>query len=73
MGSAFFYPSWKARGYYWPNGAGKSTLLKALLGIIKPLAGRIEFLGQPYKKVRKSIAYVPQRSAIDLGFSNYSF
>lgn len=64
----FSIPVGKLVGIIGPNGAGKSTLLKALLGIVKPLAGRIEFLGRPYKKVRKSIAYVPQRSAIDWDF-----
>ena len=27
------------------NGSGKSTLVKGLLGLIKPLSGRIEFNG----------------------------
>ncbi len=64
----FSIPTGKLVGIIGPNGAGKSTLLKALLGIVKPLSGRIEFLGQPYKKVRKSIAYVPQRSSVDWDF-----
>ena len=65
---SFSIPQGKLVGIIGPNGAGKSTLLKALLGIVKPLSGRIEFLGQSYKKARKSIAYVPQRSAIDWDF-----
>ncbi len=64
----FTVPAGKLVGIIGPNGAGKSTLLKALLGIVKPLSGRIEFLGEPYKKVRKSVAYVPQRSAVDWDF-----
>lgn len=64
----FSIPSGKLVGVIGPNGAGKSTLLKTLLGIVKPLSGRVEFLGQPYKKVRRSVAYVPQRSAIDWDF-----
>jgi len=51
-----------------PNGAGKSTLLKALLHIVPSLSGLIEFLGLPLKKMRKRIAYVPQRSLIDWDF-----
>ena len=31
-----------------PNGAGKSTLIKAILGIIKPIAGTISIYGQSY-------------------------
>ena len=28
-----------------PNGAGKSTLIKAVIGILKPTRGEINFLG----------------------------
>lgn len=30
-----------------PNGAGKSTTLKTIAGLIEPMAGEVEFLGQP--------------------------
>jgi manganese/zinc/iron transport system ATP- binding protein len=46
-----------------PNGAGKSTLIKAILGIVRPSAGRVEVLGSDSLKdrsVRRRIAYVPQ-------------
>ena len=64
----FSVPKGKLVGIVGPNGAGKSTLLKSLLGIVKPLSGRIEFLGKPYKKARKSVAYVPQRTSVDWDF-----
>ncbi len=51
-----------------PNGAGKTTLIKTLLGLIKPVAGKILFFNQPYTKVRQRIAYVPQRSSVDWDF-----
>lgn len=51
-----------------PNGAGKSTLIKAALGLIKPISGKIEFFGLPLKRVRKRIAYVPQRQSVDWDF-----
>lgn len=51
-----------------PNGAGKSTLLKAALGLLKPVAGHIRFLGQPLKAMRRSIAYAPQRHSVDWDF-----
>jgi len=47
-----------------PNGAGKSTLFKGVVGVIKPLAGRIERNG-----VRaQDIAYLPQVAEIDRSF-----
>ncbi len=47
-----------------PNGAGKSTLLKAIVGLIRPLDGRIEW-GAPSPA---DIAYLPQQSEIDRSF-----
>jgi manganese/zinc/iron transport system ATP- binding protein len=51
-----------------PNGAGKSTFMKALLGLLRPLSGTIELLGQTGKKTKKKIAYVPQRESVDWDF-----
>ena len=55
-------------GVIGPNGAGKSTLLKALLGIEKPLSGRVRFFGKPFKSIKDKIAYVPQKGTIDWDF-----
>ncbi|WP_100398322.1 metal ABC transporter ATP-binding protein [Bacillus sp. FJAT-44742] len=55
-------------GVIGPNGAGKSTLMKALLGLEKTTGGNIEVLGEKVEKVRKKLAYVPQRSDIDWDF-----
>ena len=35
-------------GFLGPNGAGKTTLMRLLVGLIRPDAGEIEMLGQPY-------------------------
>jgi ABC-type branched-subunit amino acid transport system ATPase component len=49
-----------------PNGAGKSTLVRALLGIIKPLTGRVSLAGRDLTGLRtdqicsRSVGYVPQ-------------
>jgi manganese/zinc/iron transport system ATP- binding protein len=60
-------------GIIGPNGAGKSTLLKALLGMAKPLSGKMECFGNPLKKSKKRIAYVPQRSSVDWDFPITAF
>jgi ABC-type Mn2+/Zn2+ transport system ATPase subunit len=60
-------------GLLGPNGAGKTTLLKAIAGLLPIETGRIEFHadGQsaPSGNRRKhTIAYVPQREAVDWDF-----
>ncbi|URZ87276.1 metal ABC transporter ATP-binding protein [Floricoccus penangensis] len=55
-------------GIIGPNGAGKSTFLKAILGLIKKDTGNISIDGMGEKDFRKKVAYVPQRSEIDLSF-----
>lgn len=42
-----------------PNGSGKTTLLRALLGAVKPKAGRV------LQQAGLVVGYVPQRLAID--------
>lgn len=51
-----------------PNGAGKSTLLKAILGLIKPISGGVDFPGLGFEKKIHKIAYVPQSSSVDWDF-----
>ncbi len=46
------------------NGSGKSTLLKTLLGLIKPLSGRIAYDGLD----RSAIGYLPQSTTIAKDF-----
>ncbi len=69
----FQIPPGKLVGIIGPNGAGKSTLLKALLGMAKPLSGKMECFGRPLKKSKKRIAYVPQRSSVDWDFPITAF
>jgi urea ABC transporter ATP-binding protein UrtE len=48
------------------NGMGKTTLLRCIMGLDRPRAGRIGFLGKeigarpPYRVARSGIGYVPQ-------------
>ena len=51
-----------------PNGAGKSTLIKAILGILKPIAGSVTIYDKPYDKQRQLVAYVPQKGSVDWDF-----
>lgn len=51
-----------------PNGAGKSTLIKACLGLIPRAAGEVEFWGEPLRRARGRIGYVPQRESVDWDF-----
>ena len=55
-----------------PNGSGKSTLLKTALGLVRPLAGHVRFLGRPVAQMRGQIGYVPQRHSVDWDFPTTS-
>lgn len=61
-------PSGKLVAIVGPNGAGKSTLLKTALGLLKPITGTVSIFGEPLKKVRRQVAYVPQRESVDWDF-----
>ncbi|MGW2565512.1 thiol reductant ABC exporter subunit CydD [Streptomyces sp. NPDC001537] len=55
-----------------PSGAGKSTLLNALLGFVRPAAGRVRVGGADLAEVdleqwRSRIAWVPQRPQLFAG------
>jgi len=58
-------------GLVGPNGAGKTTLLKAILGLAPIASGHITIFGRPLgprAADRRSIGYVPQRTAIPRRF-----
>ncbi len=65
---SFKFDSHKLIGVIGPNGAGKSTLMKATLGLIPKDKGEVSFDGGSVERVRKNIAYVPQRTDIDWDF-----
>ena len=48
-------------GIVGPNGSGKTTLLKAVLGMIRPLKGRVTRASDTI-----TFGYVPQRETVDL-------
>lgn len=52
-----------------PNGAGKTTFIRALLGLISPRSGSIQYFskeGRPVKEI--SIGYMPQQNQLDREF-----
>jgi ABC-type Mn2+/Zn2+ transport system ATPase subunit len=55
------------RGEFWflvgPNGQGKTTLLLAMLGRLRPLAGRVAFHGEAARPERRG--FVPQHSSLN--------
>lgn len=55
-------------GIIGPNGAGKTTFLKTVLGLIRPLSGKVSFYGKSLGRVRRRVAYVPQRTTVDWDF-----
>ena len=63
-------PAGKLAAIIGPNGAGKTTLIKALVGLIKPVSGGIDFhdVEMENGKLKSKIAYVPQSGSVDWDF-----
>lgn len=64
----FELPKGQITGVIGPNGSGKTTLLKSIMGLLPADSGKIELFGNPLKKVRSRISYVPQRESVDWDF-----
>lgn len=58
----------KITGIIGPNGAGKSTLIKGLMKLVPTVSGEAYINNVSIEKLRKDIAYIEQRSALDLSF-----
>jgi zinc/manganese transport system ATP-binding protein len=63
--ASFSIPAGSFTAILGPNGAGKSTLIKLILGLLHPIAGKLEVLGEAPTRGNPRIGYVPQGSAFD--------
>jgi zinc/manganese transport system ATP-binding protein len=63
--AGFSIPTGSFTAILGPNGAGKSTLIRLVLGLLHPLAGDLDVLGEPPRRGNPRIGYVPQGSAFD--------
>ena len=61
-------PPGRLVGVVGPNGAGKSTLIKSVLDLIPRASGRVLVYGEPYRRQRARVGYVPQRESVDWDF-----
>lgn len=61
-------PAGTCTGVIGPNGAGKSTLIKSILEMVPKKSGTVTIDDLPLKWFKRKIAYVAQRSEIDLSF-----
>ncbi|MFR9166244.1 MAG: metal ABC transporter ATP-binding protein [Dysgonomonas sp.] len=55
-------------GIIGPNGGGKTTLIKTILGLVKPLDGKILFYKNNVLQDNLNIGYLPQINQIDKKF-----
>ena len=55
-------------GIIGPNGGGKTTLLKTLLGLVKPVKGKVLIFDKPPTQAHSHIGYVPQYTNFDREF-----
>ncbi len=61
-------------GLLGPNGAGKTTLMRAVLGLVRPRAGRILVDGRPAARGSLAVGYMPQvRDSTDLRWTGWDF
>jgi len=62
-------PSGSIYGFLGPNGSGKTTTIRLILGLLRPLSGRITVLGLPmpaqHAAVLGRLGYVPEQPHLD--------
>lgn len=55
-------------GIIGPNGGGKTTLVRLLLGLLKPMQGKVEYLDSEGAPCKLNLGYLPQYNKIDRDF-----
>lgn len=55
-------------GVIGPNGGGKTTLLKVILGLLKPIKGKVKYFLNGNKDYKRTIGYLPQFHKFDFDF-----
>lgn len=55
-------------GLIGPNGGGKTTLLKAILGLLRPVSGTINYFKNNKSNIKQFFGYLPQFSMLDINF-----
>ena len=62
-------PTGSIYGFLGPNGSGKTTTIRLILGLLRPLSGRITVLGDPmpeqHARVLGRVGYVPEQPHLD--------
>lgn len=62
-------PSGSIYGFLGPNGSGKTTTIRLILGLLRPVSGRITVLGLPmpvqHAAVLGRVGYVPEQPHLD--------
>jgi manganese transport system ATP-binding protein len=69
-GASFALAPGRVTGLVGMNGSGKSTLFKAVMGLVRPDAGRVRVQGLTTEQARRRgvVAYVPQTEDVDWTF-----
>jgi ABC-2 type transport system ATP-binding protein len=62
-------PTGSIYGFLGPNGSGKTTTMRLILGLLRPLSGRITVLGDPmpeeHARILGRVGYVPEQPHLD--------
>jgi len=62
-------PSGSIYGFLGPNGSGKTTTIRLILGLLRPLRGRITVLGDrmpdDHARILERVGYVPEQPHLD--------